>query len=118
VWVLPETQDPDLLWPGLSTEELAPGTFTGDAVTLKLSQVRGPGRFSVFTEGATGTPEILFDSGDGLPDASALIAGGHRHASWAFSAPGTYRLTFQVSARLTGGQAVAPATATYLFRVG
>jgi surface-anchored protein len=118
VWVLPETQNPDLLWPGLSTEELAPGTFTGDSVTLKLSQVRGPGRFSVFTEGATGAPEVLFNSGDGLPDASALTVGGHQHANWAFSAPGTYRLTFQVSARLTGGQAVAPATATYLFRVG
>jgi hypothetical protein len=29
VWVLPEIRDPDLLWPGLSTEELSPGVFTG-----------------------------------------------------------------------------------------
>jgi surface-anchored protein len=118
VWVLPEIENPELLWPGISTEELAPGIFTGDTVTLTLRGVRGPGRFSVFTEGATGTPDILFNSGDGLPDATSLTVGGHSHASWAFSAPGTYRLTFQASARLTDGQAIEPVTVTYLFHVG
>ncbi|MFI0446496.1 choice-of-anchor M domain-containing protein [Actinomadura sp. 6N118] len=119
LWVLPEVENPGLLWPGISTEELSSGVFAADSVTLKLRNVRGPGRFSIFTEGAAGTPDVLVNSGDGLPDATALSVGGHKHASWAFSAPGTYWLTFQVTAQLTGGtQRVASEPVTYLFKVG
>lgn len=118
VWILPQVQDPDLLFAGLSTEELEAGVFTGDQVTVTLCAVSGPGKVSVFTTDAVGNPGVVFNSRDGLPDATALPVAGHQHANWAFSAAGTYRVTFHVSARLAStGQVVTSEPMTVTFKV-
>jgi surface-anchored protein len=118
VWILPQSQDPDLLFAGLSTEELEPGVLAGDQVTLTLCGVSGPGKLSVFTTDAFGSPSPVFNSRDGLPDATSLTVGGHQHANWAFSAAGTYRVTFHVSGRLAAdNQVVTSAPATVTFKV-
>jgi surface-anchored protein len=118
VWILPQVQDPDLLFAGLSTEELPAGVFAGDHVTLTLCAVSGPGKVSVFTTDAVGSPDIVFNSRDGVPDATTLAVGGHQHANWGFTAAGTYRVTFHVSARLAANnQVVTSAPTTVTFRV-
>jgi surface-anchored protein len=43
---------------------------------------------------------VLYNSGDGLPDAKPLAVGAHTHADWAFNAAGTYTVTFRVSGTL------------------
>ncbi|CAM3362213.1 choice-of-anchor M domain-containing protein [Kibdelosporangium persicum] len=116
VWILPQAEDPELLFAGLSSEELEAGVFTGDQVTLKLCAVSGPGKVSVFTTDAVGAPGVVFNSRDGLPDATALTVGGHQHANWTFSAAGTYRFTFVATARLAADNSVvtsAPTTVTF-----
>ena len=118
VWVLPQTQDLELLWPGLSTEELEPGVFAGDTVTLALCKVRGPGALSVFTTDAFGAPTVLANSGDGTPDRLALGVAGHRHVNWGFTKPGWYRATFQATATLTDGTRVASDPTVFTFWVG
>jgi surface-anchored protein len=118
VWILPQAEDPALLWPGLSTEELTAGTFTGDKVTLTLRWVRGPGALSMFTTDAVGAPTVLANSGDGTPDRLALTTGGHQHANWGFTRAGTYRATFQASATLVDGTRVTSDPAVYTFQVG
>jgi surface-anchored protein len=119
VWVLPQQDNPDLLFAGLSTEELEPGVFTADSVTVKLRGVFGPGRFSFFVEDAVGQPQVLFNSGDGLPDAFPLAIGTHQHANWAFTKKGTYVLILQVSATLAAtGETVRSDSVPYLFKVG
>ncbi|MFF5076460.1 choice-of-anchor M domain-containing protein [Actinoplanes sp. NPDC000266] len=100
VWVLPEIQDEELLWPGLSAEEIEAGVFTGDAVTAKVERVTGPGRLAIWTEDAVGTPHVLVNSGDGLPDSVALAAGAHQHASWAFQKAGVYLIKVRATATL------------------
>ncbi|WP_045744902.1 choice-of-anchor M domain-containing protein [Actinoplanes rectilineatus] len=118
VWILPEIQNPDLLWAGLSTEELEAGVFAGDQVSIDVQNVRGPGDVAVFTSDAVGTPNVLVDSGDGLPDTVALGAGSHEHVNWAFERPGTYKLTVSASATLAGsGETVTSEPATYTFKV-
>lgn len=118
VWVLPEIQNPDLLWAGLSTEELEPGVFAGDQVTIRVERVRGPGDVAVFTQDAVGAPAVLADSGDGLPDTIRLGTGGHVHAGWAFDRPGTYQLRVRATATLAAtGAPVTSAPATYTFSV-
>ncbi|MEU4693771.1 choice-of-anchor M domain-containing protein [Actinoplanes sp. NPDC023714] len=118
IWVLPEIQDDELLWPGLSTEELEAGVFAADTVALKVRGVTGPGRVAVWTEDAVGTPHVLANSGDGLPDVVPLTAGEHRHTSWAFQRAGLYRITFAATATLAGtGTVVSSAPATYTFVV-
>jgi surface-anchored protein len=118
VWILPEIQNDELLWPGLAAEEIETGVLAGDTVTLKVEKVTGPGRVAVFTEDAVGNPDVLVDSGDGLPDALSLTAGAHRHASWAFQKAGVHLVKVRATARLAAtGATVTSAPVVYRFVV-
>lgn len=114
VWVLPQTQNANLLWPGWNTERLSSSTFTTTQTTL-LS-VSG-GQFAIYTTNAFGTPTVLFNSGDGVPDTRAVGVGTHAHANWAFKSAGTYTVTFQVTGTLAGGGTVTSAPASFTFEV-
>jgi surface-anchored protein len=118
VWILPQVENPDLLFAGLSTEELEAGVFAGDQVTLKLCAVYGPGKVSVFTTDAFGSPAVVFNSRDGLPDTGALPVAGHQHANWSFTAAGTYRFVFSATGKLAAtGAVVSSAPVTVTFKV-
>lgn len=118
VWVLPEVEDPALLFLGLSAEEIATGVFANDTIHLDVVKVYGPGDFSVFTTDPAGAPDVLADSGDGLPDRIDLTAAGHAHANWAFEAAGTYKVVVKASGTLAGsGETVRSSLATYRFEV-
>lgn len=99
VWLLPQTQQSGLLWPGWSTESL-PGSATQGGVSWSLSEVGGldgaaaPGEFALFEAGTFGRPEVLFNTRDGLGDAFTIPKNAHAHGSWAFEKPGTYCLAF------------------------
>lgn len=118
-WVLPQVQDPELLWPGIGAEEVAAGVFASDTLKVDVVGVSGPGQLSIFTTDAFGAPTVLVDSGNGLPDRINTTAGGHLHANWAFEAAGTYQVKVRVSGTLAAtGQRVTSAVATYCFKVG
>lgn len=107
VWVLPQEQDPNLLWPGVAAEEIEPGVFAGDTLRVQIVCVTGPGDFSIFTTDEVGAPTVLADSGNGLPDSFNLAAGQHLHANWAFEAAGRYTILVRVSGVLAAtGQRV------------
>jgi surface-anchored protein len=118
VWVLPQVQDPELLWPGWETLNLPTGVFAGEKIRLSLVGVEGPGRVSVFVNDAFGGAQVLFRSDDGLPDAIDVATHVHAHANWAFSATGRYTLKFQADATLTNGTAVSTGPVDYAFAVG
>ncbi|WP_410643262.1 choice-of-anchor M domain-containing protein [Amycolatopsis sp. lyj-346] len=115
VWILPQTQNANLLWPGWNSTDVASGVFQGNSLTLSLQSVSG-GRVGVYTQ-SLGTPTVLFNSGDGLPDAKPLATGAHVHANWAFGSAGTYTVTFRVSGVLAATGATVSADATYTFKV-
>jgi len=114
VWVLPQTQNANLLWPGWNTLRLSSSTF--GSAQLSLLSVTG-GQVSVYTTNSFGTPTVLFNSGDGLPDARSLAIGTHAHANWAFKTAGTYTATFQLTATTVGGATVSSAPTAYTFEV-
>lgn len=116
VWVLPRVQDPDLLWAGWNTEDVAATGLTG-APNLSLLSVTGPGALVVYRPNGISPPTVLFHSGNGLPDTLAVAAGTHAHETWAFTAPGTYTATFEVTGTLAGGGAATPGRATLTFTV-
>lgn len=113
VWILPQIQDTDLVWPGVATEEVEAGVFTDDELTLAMQSVSGPGELALYTENAVGQPNVLVDSGAGLPGTIALNAGDHQHYSWAFDRAGTYCVTFSATGTLADtGQQVSSEAVT------
>lgn len=117
VWVLPQGQQDGVLFAGFSAENVEAGTFAGDELDFALTGITGPGQVSVFDTDAAGSPTVLYDTGDGLPDVHAFHAGDHHHTNWGFTAAGTYTLTFDVTATLPDGTVVDSGPATYTFQV-
>lgn len=102
VHILPEVENEALLFPGLATEELEPGVFAGDTISIRFKKVIGPDGFSLFTTDPAGSPNVLVDSEDGLPDTVTLPVGTHMHENWAFEKPGYYSIKVDVTAVLAG----------------
>ncbi|MEU4563436.1 choice-of-anchor M domain-containing protein [Actinoplanes sp. NPDC023936] len=118
IWMLPQVQDANLLWPGWNTGRLNSGVFAGDKVSISLVGVDGPGDVTLFDTNSLGTPSIKFRSDDGLPDHLDVPVHTHAHAGWVFSATGTYTLKFQADATLANGTKVSTGPVDYKFVVG
>jgi surface-anchored protein len=120
VWILPNTQNPNLIFLGFGAEELATGLFVGDSVNMALHSISGPGEFAVFDYDFFGNPTALMNTRDGITagDSVSLAAGAHNDLNWAFSAPGTYTVNFEASGTLVDGNVfTASGPVGYTFEV-
>lgn len=117
VWILPQTQDPALLWAGISTEGIATGVFQGNVLVFRLVSVSGPGQFSVFDTGPFGDPTVIYNSSAALPQDLTEPIPTHHHTNWAFGMSGSYTVTFQISGTLTNGTPVTTGPVAYQFQV-
>jgi surface-anchored protein len=107
IWLLPQVQsdNPAVVWAGWSSESIAAGRFAGDQLHWRLVGLDGPGPAQVFETDAFGSPRVIFDSADGLPDTESKRTGSHSHFSWVFHAAGLHRLRFEVSGTPAGASA-------------
>ena len=116
-YVLPETQNSDIVWPGLSTEGIDYAALPDGAdLTLHLAQAPEGARVAFFQGGTFGAgAKVHFDSskGDGLVHTTEAT---HMHGNWVFSAPGTYRI--EVGARSGDRTLVQPEAFTVTVRSG
>jgi surface-anchored protein len=119
VWVLPQVQNPSLLFFGIGTEEIDDGTFRNDEVTLSLRGVRGPGQFSLWATDAFGSPVVFLATSDGITpnDLIRVPTSSEVHFNSGFTAPGLYEIDFQASAVLPNGTPVSSEVTTYFFGV-
>ena len=119
LWSLPQSNKTGVLWPGISTESIATGTFatytpTGDPrvvasaawVRLELVGYRIPDQavFSMFDSGGPSGVRVWFDSIDGINGPNESTHGAnvsdtfwsntntHSHMNWMFTHPGRYEL--------------------------
>ncbi|MFC8849490.1 MULTISPECIES: choice-of-anchor M domain-containing protein [unclassified Micromonospora] len=116
-WVLPQASTAGLLWAGWNTTDVPSGVFQNNRVTFKLTNVSGPAGFSVYTVSG-GTPTVLFDSGNGLPDSLNVNRNTHAHVNWGFDAAGTYTVTFEVTGKLaSNGTTISSGAKTWTFEV-
>jgi surface-anchored protein len=104
------------IWPGWNTDDVP---AANRPVTIRLVSVSGPGHVTLYTLGGLpAQPSVVLsnNSATGCPKSTFGIAGSasHGHANWAFSAPGSYHLTFR--ATVTGGP--SSADVTYHFQIG
>ncbi|WP_188757164.1 choice-of-anchor M domain-containing protein [Microbacterium album] len=114
VWLAPQIQNHALIWPGFSTEDPnLRGKVDGNRLTVRLVGAEGPGDVELFL--GTGSPERTFSSRTSLPPWTIGVP-QHVHMNWAFSRPGTYRLTFEMSGTVDGRQQTA--RNDYVFVVG
>lgn len=102
LWILPQSPDPQVLFLGLSAEDLSPTEFP-DALTLSLRAVQGPGHVFAW-QASPGALDVRFNSRDGLDgsDQILLFAGGHAHMNFGFTTNGVYELVFEVQGRRAG----------------
>ena len=116
-YVLPETQNSDIVWPGLSTEGIDYAALPDGAdLTLHLAQAPEGARVAFFQGGTFGAgAKVHFDSskGDGLVHTTEAT---HMHGNWVFSAPGTYRI--EVGARSGDRTLAQPEAFTVTVRSG
>lgn len=124
---LPQSQNVNLPYLGVAAEEIEPGTFdtylpldarvtsSAEWVTLNLVSVAGPGAFSLWTSEDDG-PLVWISSFDGIDatDRFYQLVGGHSHANFGFSAPGTYVVEFSATA-LLDGDFITSAPVAYTF---
>lgn len=127
LWILPQSQYPGILYLGLSTETIAPGTFNGP-LTFSLKSLDLPGRsstnmterFYVWQAGQFGDFDVFMTSANGITaaDAITLPASAHAHYNWGFSTSGLWHVTFQASGRVTGEATnIASTNITFAFHV-
>ncbi|MDG4800003.1 TIGR03773 family transporter-associated surface protein [Micromonospora sp. WMMD980] len=117
VWLLPQTQQAGLVWPGWNTQHESVVSGVKGNVTWTLKGVNGPGRFALFLTGSFGSENVLFDSTKPFPQKLDIPLNTHTHGNWAFGKPGLYRLAVQMSGTTTAGRAVS-ATKTLTIAVG
>ena len=117
VYVVPQTQNPGVVWLGWNTQDPAVTATIDRGLTMRDGPVSGPGRAWLFLQSGTfGKPLLLADSG-AAPGDVWIDSGTHVHANWAFSAPGTYTATVTFLGTTTAGEAVSAST-TLRFAVG
>ncbi len=93
-WVIPQTQNPRVVWLGWNTQDPELIKVMGSGATMTLGNLQGPGQAWLFLQdGAFGTPTVLYDSTASSQSDIWVEANTHVHANWAFSAPGAYALS-------------------------
>ncbi|MGW0335316.1 anchored repeat ABC transporter, substrate-binding protein [Streptomyces sp. NPDC003011] len=108
----------DVLWLGWAVE----GEVAGDGshVRTTATKVEGPGDLRVYLTDTLGRPKVYVDSADGFDerDSFTLPPEAHTHVNWAFSEPGTYRLTVEGRTETLDGKAEKFSSGTFTFTVG
>jgi surface-anchored protein len=132
-WSLRQFQDPNTLYLGVASKRTSfsaldsydPAQESGGRVQgaapwirVELVRVEGPGHLSAW-HGTGGTPAVFLSTAQGgitSADALYVLASGHIHYNWGFTAAGLYRITFQAVGRV-GGVQVRSDEFTYTFGV-
>jgi surface-anchored protein len=118
-WILPQSQNANLLYLGVSAEGLPPGIFDGP-LAIALTRFEGPGYFMAWQATGPGQFNIRLNTRDGLSAADAFtpILGSHEHFNWGFSSTGVFCATFQVTGRRAGESTnITSAESTFAFHV-
>ncbi|RRD45202.1 choice-of-anchor M domain-containing protein [Tessaracoccus sp. OH4464_COT-324] len=117
--LLPNPQDPQLLWPGWDT--LATQGEGYGPIDIVFDSVSGPGEIHVFGVNpfAADPKSLLSDGGTRIVDGSVIRQEfpGHTHANWVFTAEGVYQLKAKAQGSKSGEQQVSELR-TYTFTVG
>lgn len=111
----------DTVWLGIRARGTgaALNATAGSDIELRATAVEGPGRLVAYTTETLGARRLFIDSDRISANSAVLPPNAHSHMSWAFTAPGVYRLTLSAAFRREAGAAPLPVgESTYTFAVG
>ncbi|NJP48249.1 choice-of-anchor M domain-containing protein [Actinacidiphila epipremni] len=118
VWVVPETQNPGVVWAGWNTQDPAVMSRLDRGATFSVTGVQGPGVLTVYLQsGDFGAPQVLWDSRKKGAQPIWVDTNTHTHANWVFTEPGVYLVRMAASATLKDGTKVSD-TELVRFAVG
>lgn len=118
VWVMPQTENPSVVWLGWNTQDPAVMERIDRGVRLRLVGVDGPGKLSVYLQsGALSGPQVLWESDAEATEPLWVDVNTHTHANWVFSEPGVYLVRMEAEATLLDGTTVSD-TGDVRFAVG
>ncbi len=117
LYVIPQTQNPDVPWLGWNTQEGGVLNELNRGANLSLEGVSGPGKLHVYLENGNNNPQQLWDSTKGYPQNSWIETNAHTHVNWVFSKPGIYHVKLTFSGKLKNGRSVSD-TRVLNFAVG
>lgn len=103
VHVVPQTQDPGVVWVGWSTQDPAVVAQLDRGAWLTYRSASGPGRVTTFVANGFDAPSVLWDSAKGPGQRFWVNANTHTHINWVFEAPGEYRVDLDVVAKKQDG---------------
>lgn len=108
VWVVPQTQNPGVVWVGWNTQDPTVMKTINRGITLSLAGVQGPGTVTVYLQsGSFGKPQLLWDSRKADAQPIWVDVNTHTHANWVFTQPGIYLLRMTADADLLDGSHVS-----------
>jgi len=118
VWMIPQTQISGVPWLGWNTQHESARSEIKGPVTFALDSVDGPGKLGVYlNDSFGGVGAKKFGNMGGFPSSFNVPLNVHEHGNWAFTEPGTYKVTMTLSATLKSGDKVSE-SATLTFQVG
>ncbi|MGL6074160.1 MAG: choice-of-anchor M domain-containing protein [Fimbriiglobus sp.] len=118
IWMLPQVQDPNLLFGGVGAEEVMGGQlgsytetddrFDGEGEFIRVEVVgfEGPGEFSAWVNDSFGQPVVFVQTADGInakntpSDTFFALPEAHQDMNLAFTEPGQYTLRVKATAYL------------------
>lgn len=118
VHVIPQTENPQVVWLGWNTQDPEVIAAIERGVTLRLHRTEGPGDVFMFLQaGNFSEPQVLWNSTvDGVQD-FWVETNTHTHSNWVFTEPGAYLMEVEFAATLLDGSE-ASHRATLRFAVG
>ncbi|MDR1512677.1 MAG: choice-of-anchor M domain-containing protein [Propionibacteriaceae bacterium] len=118
VWVVPQTQNPEVVWLGWNTQDPEVMETIDRGVTLSLVGVQGPGVMTTYLQsGSFGEPQLLWDSRQAGGQPIWVDVNTHTHANWVFTEPGVYLVELTAEADLIDGTHASD-TQRFRFAVG
>src|SRR5687767_7413562 len=83
LFVIPQTQNPDVVWLGWNTQDPEVMETIDRGVTMTIAGVQGPGTLDVYLQsGDFAEPDVLW------PEPLWVDVNTHTHANWVFTKPG------------------------------
>jgi anchored repeat ABC transporter substrate-binding protein len=107
----------DVVWLGFGVRGET-GTRSAE-IDIRLTGATGPGTVAMFLTDAFGTPEIYWNTADGIDetDVITLPPEAHTHVNWTFTEPGVYELTAAATLH-DDGRTAEVREAAFTFAVG